>query len=154
MKACPNFSRPAHTSSSKNENATSRIPISSLNPRTPHPRRKCPTGTSGGTSSTGTFTGSNLAKKLIDSTTTLTLQNSKVNWADEVDLIESAEATRTEEERRSRTAEFELRARNMGITEERLIAEKVAIWEGMWAAQQTGNDVQVGIPDFIAPHRA
>ncbi|KAG0642336.1 hypothetical protein HOY80DRAFT_1036897 [Tuber brumale] len=59
-----------------------------------------------------------------------------------------AEASRMEEERRLRAAEFELRARNMGITGERSVAEKVAIWEGMWAAEQAGNDIQVGAPYF------
>ncbi|KAG0135471.1 hypothetical protein HOY82DRAFT_600264 [Tuber indicum] len=61
---------------------------------------------------------------------------------------ELAEASRAEEERRFRAAEFELRARNMGITEERSVAEKVAIWEGIWVAEQTGNEIQVGVPDF------
>ena len=42
-------------------------------------------------------------------------------------------------------AEFELRARSMGITEEALVAEKVAIWEGMWAAEQNGEDIKVSI---------
>jgi len=49
------------------------------------------------------------------------------------------------EERNSRTAEFELRARTMGITEERFIAQKVAIWEGMWAAEQDHDDIGVSI---------
>jgi len=44
-----------------------------------------------------------------------------------------------------RTAEFELRTRNMGIAKEALVAHKVAIWEGMWAAKQTGKDVEVSI---------
>ncbi|KAG0642340.1 hypothetical protein HOY80DRAFT_1036903 [Tuber brumale] len=57
---------------------------------------------------------------------------------------ESAGAGGVEEERRSRATEFEMRARSMGITGERLVAEKVAIWEGMWAAEQTGNDIQYG----------
>jgi len=37
---------------------------------------------------------------------------------------------------KSRAAEFESRARSMGITDENLVAQKVAIWEGMWTAQQ------------------
>jgi len=53
------------------------------------------------------------------------------------------------EERRSRTAEFESRARSMGITDENLIAQKVAIWEGMWAAQQSGDSVGVSILDSL-----
>jgi len=31
----------------------------------------------------------------------------------------------------------------MGITEERFVAQKVAIWEGMWAAEQ--NRDQIGV---------
>ena len=46
---------------------------------------------------------------------------------------------------RLRTAEFELLARNMEITEEALVAQKVAIWEGMWAAEQSGEDIAVSI---------
>lgn len=46
---------------------------------------------------------------------------------------------------RLRTAEFELLARNMEITEEVLVAQKVAIWEGMWAAEQSGEDIEVSI---------
>ena len=45
-----------------------------------------------------------------------------------------------------KTAEFEQRARNMGIAEERLVAQKVAIWEGMCAAEQSGHSVEVSIP--------
>ncbi|CUS14192.1 unnamed protein product [Tuber aestivum] len=41
----------------------------------------------------------------------------------------------------SRAAELELRARNMGITEETLIAQKVKIWEGMCAAKRSGDSV-------------
>ncbi|KAG0135470.1 hypothetical protein HOY82DRAFT_600263 [Tuber indicum] len=55
---------------------------------------------------------------------------------------ELVEASRVEEERKSRAAEFELRARNMGITDERVVAEKVEILEGVWAAQQAGNEIQ------------
>lgn len=44
-----------------------------------------------------------------------------------------------------RTANFELRAMNMGITEKELIAQKVAIWEGMYAAEQSGDSIEVGI---------
>ena len=45
-----------------------------------------------------------------------------------------------------RTAEFELRARNMGVTEEAFIAQKVAIWEGMHAAEKSGDRIGVSIP--------
>ena len=48
-----------------------------------------------------------------------------------------------EEERRSRIAEFELRARSMGITDENVVAQKVAIWEGIWAAEQNGDSIGV-----------
>ena len=33
----------------------------------------------------------------------------------------------------------------MGITGEKFFTQKVAIWEGMWAAQQSGDDVGVSI---------
>ena len=49
------------------------------------------------------------------------------------------------EQKRLRTTEFELRAREIGITEESLIAQKVKIWEGMWDARQHGDDIQVSI---------
>ena len=42
-----------------------------------------------------------------------------------------------------RTAEFEFRANNMGITETKFVAQKVAIWEGMWVAKQNGDDIGV-----------
>ena len=41
--------------------------------------------------------------------------------------------------------EFELRANSMGITGEKFIAQKVAIWEGMRAAQQSSDDIGVSI---------
>jgi len=50
-----------------------------------------------------------------------------------------------EEERRSGIAEFELRARSVGITDENLIAQKVAIWEGIRAAEQSGDSIGVSI---------
>ena len=51
-----------------------------------------------------------------------------------------------------RTAEFELRARSMGIMKEALIAQKVVIWEGMYAAEQGGDSIGVSIP-HSAPFR-
>ena len=33
----------------------------------------------------------------------------------------------------------------MGITGENFVAQKVAIWEGMWAAKQNGDDIGVSI---------
>jgi len=44
-----------------------------------------------------------------------------------------------------RTAGFEQRARNMGITEKGSVAEKVAIWEGMYTAEQSGDSTAVSI---------
>ncbi|PUU81125.1 hypothetical protein B9Z19DRAFT_1191395 [Tuber borchii] len=55
-----------------------------------------------------------------------------------------------EEERRSRIAEFELRARNMGITDENLVAQKVAIWEEIWVAEQNGDSVGMRSPVQIS----
>jgi len=63
-------------------------------------------------------------------------------------LVETNEA---EEERRLRTAEFELRAKNMGIAEEKLVAQKVAIWEGMWASKHSGDYIEVSIL-YSSPH--
>ncbi|KAG0642346.1 hypothetical protein HOY80DRAFT_1036924 [Tuber brumale] len=61
------------------------------------------------------------------------------------DVIRLAEDNEVEEERKSRTTGFELRAKNMGIIGAKSVAEKVLIWEGIWAAEQTGNDISVGI---------
>jgi len=44
-----------------------------------------------------------------------------------------------------RTAAFEQRARNMGITEKALIAQKGAIWEGMRTTEQSGDSIGVSI---------
>ena len=38
-----------------------------------------------------------------------------------------------------------MRAKNMGITKEKFIAQKVAIWEEMWAARKSGDDIGVSI---------
>jgi len=48
-------------------------------------------------------------------------------------------------ERFLRIAGFEQRARIMGITENGLVAEKVAIWEGMYTAEQSGDSTGVTI---------
>ncbi|PUU83356.1 hypothetical protein B9Z19DRAFT_1061048 [Tuber borchii] len=53
------------------------------------------------------------------------------------------EANRAKVRKRLRTAEFEQRAKNMGITEEALVAQKVVIWEGMRAAEKHGRDIEV-----------
>jgi len=39
----------------------------------------------------------------------------------------------------SRGAGFELRTRSIGITEEALVAQKVAVWEGIDVAKQSGT---------------
>ena len=54
------------------------------------------------------------------------------------------EDNKAEGGRASGTAEFELRARSIGITEAKFVAQKVAIWEGMWAAKQNGDEIGVG----------
>ena len=69
----------------------------------------------------------------------------EVNRANPVNIIKLAEDNNTEEAMNSRTAEFELRAKNMGITGERFVTQKVAIWEAMWAAKQNGDDIGVSI---------
>ena len=48
-------------------------------------------------------------------------------------------------QKRLRTAKFEKRAKKMGITERALIAQKVEIWEGMFAAEQHGDNSVVSI---------
>lgn len=40
----------------------------------------------------------------------------------------------------------------MGIARENLVSQKVAIWEGMWAAKQSGDDIGVGILFFSLLH--
>jgi len=60
------------------------------------------------------------------------------------------EDSRAEEERRSRIWEFDLRARNLGITKEMLVAQKVAILEGMRDAKRNGDDAGVSI-HYSAP---
>ncbi|PUU81133.1 hypothetical protein B9Z19DRAFT_1122555 [Tuber borchii] len=58
--------------------------------------------------------------------------------------VKSAEGNSVEEERKSRIAGFESHARSMGIIGEEAIAQKVAIWEGIWAAKQSGNEFEYG----------
>ncbi|KAG0129177.1 hypothetical protein HOY82DRAFT_611032 [Tuber indicum] len=55
------------------------------------------------------------------------------------------EARKMRARKASRAAGFELWARSMGITEKKLIAQKVAIWEGMYAAKQSGDSIGVSI---------
>ena len=55
------------------------------------------------------------------------------------------EAKKVKAQKMLKTAEFKQRARNMGIAEEGLVAQKVAIWEGMCAAEQSGHSVEVRI---------
>jgi len=39
----------------------------------------------------------------------------------------------------------------MGIAEEKLVAQKVAIWEGMWASKHSGDYIEVSIL-YSGPH--
>ena len=55
------------------------------------------------------------------------------------------EANKARSRKMLRTAGFEQRARNMGIMEKALVAQKVAIWEGMWATKQNGDNIRVSI---------
>ncbi|PUU72545.1 hypothetical protein B9Z19DRAFT_1137296 [Tuber borchii] len=59
------------------------------------------------------------------------------------------EANKAKTQKKLRASKFELRARNMGITEKSLIAQKVAIWEGTYAAEQSRDSIGVGIPYSI-----
>ena len=61
-------------------------------------------------------------------------------------IVKLVEDSKTEEVRELRTAQFELRAKNLGIVGENLVAQKVAIWEGMRLAKQIGDDIGVSIP--------
>jgi len=60
-------------------------------------------------------------------------------------VIRVIEDNRAEEERQSKTAEFKLRAKDLGIAEEKFVAQKTAIWEGMWAAKRNGDAIGVSI---------
>ncbi|KAG0129187.1 hypothetical protein HOY82DRAFT_652526 [Tuber indicum] len=51
------------------------------------------------------------------------------------------EANRMRARKASRAARFESRARSMGITEESSVTQKIAIWEGMYSAEQSGDSV-------------
>ncbi|PWW73245.1 hypothetical protein C7212DRAFT_346973 [Tuber magnatum] len=51
------------------------------------------------------------------------------------------EKNRVRAQKVSRAAGFELRARDMGVTEKVLVAQKVAIWEGMYAAKLNGDSI-------------
>ncbi|KAG0129182.1 hypothetical protein HOY82DRAFT_652511 [Tuber indicum] len=55
------------------------------------------------------------------------------------------EANRMRARKASRAARFELRAKNMGITEEGLVSQKIAIWEGMYTAEQSGDSISVSV---------
>jgi hypothetical protein len=54
------------------------------------------------------------------------------------------EARKVRDLKASSAAGFELWARSMGITEKRLIDQKVAIWEGMYTAKQSGDSIGHG----------
>ncbi|KAG0135474.1 hypothetical protein HOY82DRAFT_600270 [Tuber indicum] len=149
-------STPTDTSCSKDERATSKTPISSLNysnappgtdPADTSPSRLvCPVS-----SCRYVFTGEmphrHFWRHLKHPDLCGLNGDEEVAWLKLHDieherLLTALEDSRAEEQRLSRTAEFESRAKNMGITDERSVAEKVAIWEGMWAAEQAGNDIQ------------
>ncbi|KAG0129186.1 hypothetical protein HOY82DRAFT_540917 [Tuber indicum] len=55
------------------------------------------------------------------------------------------EANRMRARKASRAARFESRARSMGITEESLVTQKIAIWEGMYSAEQSGDSAAVSL---------
>ncbi|KAG0633642.1 hypothetical protein HOY80DRAFT_1063040 [Tuber brumale] len=52
------------------------------------------------------------------------------------------EANRARSQKVLRTVEFELRAREMGITERASVEQKVAIWEGMYATEQNDDTIE------------
>ncbi|KAG0638351.1 hypothetical protein HOY80DRAFT_1078746 [Tuber brumale] len=51
------------------------------------------------------------------------------------------EANSMEAQKVARLDGFELRARNMGITEKASVTQKVTIWEGMYAAKESGDSI-------------
>jgi len=69
----------------------------------------------------------------------------EVSGADHTDIIKLEEGNEAEEERRLRTIESGPRSDSMETTEEELVAQKVAIREGMRAAQQSGDLVGVSV---------
>ncbi|KAG0135478.1 hypothetical protein HOY82DRAFT_600275 [Tuber indicum] len=159
-------STPTDTSSSKNERVARQSPISSLDPaNAPHAsdpadtspsRLACPVS-----SCSAVFKGEmphrHFWRHLKHPDLCGLIGDEEVAWVNlhktehERFLAALAEDDKVEEEGKSRTAEFESHAKTMGIIGERSVAEKVAIWEGMWAAEQAGNDIQVGVPHFITP---
>ena len=54
-------------------------------------------------------------------------------------------ANKVKAEKSLRAARFEQRARDMGITEKGSVAKKVAIWERMYTAEQSGDSAAVTI---------
>ena len=64
--------------------------------------------------------------------------------ADHINIFKLGADNETEEVRNLR-AEFELRAKNLGIVGEESVAQKVAIWEGMRLDKQIGDDIGVSI---------
>ncbi|KAG0642338.1 hypothetical protein HOY80DRAFT_1036901 [Tuber brumale] len=131
MKACPNIPPPTDTSSSKSkrENAAPETFVPSFNLSNALP-----------------------ALDLRGNAPSAPLKHHELYRlkGNEVGIIELAEDNRVGEERGSRTAEFGFRAGGMGITREKSVAEKVAIWESMWTAEQAGSDV----PYFVSPHKS
>ncbi|KAG0642342.1 hypothetical protein HOY80DRAFT_1036920 [Tuber brumale] len=146
-------STPTDTSSSKNERTAKQAPISSLNAGNGPPTAG-PADTTGPSrlaypvcSCSSVFQGEMPHRyfwRHLKQPDLCGLSVVVMNQTDKVDIIECPEDNKAEEERELRTAEFESRAKSLGITEEKSIAEKLAIWEGMWAAEQAGNDIQYG----------
>ena len=56
----------------------------------------------------------------------------------------------TPAQKTARAARFASHARNMGISNGALVAQKVDIWEGMHAAKQNGDSIGVSAP-YRAP---
>jgi hypothetical protein len=54
-------------------------------------------------------------------------------------------AKKLAQQRTSRAAAFMMRAKEMGITDATLIADKLAIWEGIWGDKEKGDSIGVSI---------
>ncbi|KAG0641793.1 hypothetical protein HOY80DRAFT_1134984 [Tuber brumale] len=60
----------------------------------------------------------------------------------EYDGLRKREANRMRARKASRAARFKSHARNTGITEESLVAQNIAIWEGMYSAEQRADSME------------
>lgn len=54
-------------------------------------------------------------------------------------------AKKLAQQRTSRAAAFMMRAKEMGITDAALIADKLVIWEGIWGDKEKGDSIGVSI---------